>query len=85
MTTFSFHPVKTVTGGEGGAVLTNNEEYYKKLLLYRSHGITRDTGLLEHEPEGGWYYEQIDLGYNYRITDMQAALIISQLDKLQCF
>jgi UDP-4-amino-4,6-dideoxy-N-acetyl-beta-L-altrosamine transaminase len=85
MTTFSFHPVKTVTGGEGGAVLTNNEEYYKKLLLYRSHGITRDTGLLEHEPEGGWYYEQIDLGYNYRITDMQAALIISQLDKLQMF
>ncbi len=85
MTTFSFHPVKTVTGGEGGAVLTNNEEYYKKLLLYRSHGITRDTGLLEHEPEGGWYHEQIDLGYNYRITDMQAALIISQLDKLQMF
>ena len=85
MTTFSFHPVKTVTGGEGGAVLTNNEEYNKTLLLYRSHGITRDTGLLEHEPEGGWYYEQIDLGYNYRITDMQAALIISQLDKLQMF
>ena len=66
-------------------MLTNNEVYFKKLRLYRSHGITRDTGLLEHEPEGGWYYEQIDLGYNYRITDMQAALIISQLDKLQMF
>ncbi len=85
MTTFSFHPVKTVTGGEGGAVLTDSEEYYKKLLLYRSHGITRDAGLMEHEPDGGWYYEQIDLGYNYRMTDMQAALIISQLDKLQLF
>lgn len=85
MTTFSFHPVKTITGGEGGAVLTNSEEYYKKLLLYRSHGITRDETLLEHEPDGAWYYEQIDLGYNYRMTDMQAALIISQLDKLEMF
>lgn len=85
MTTFSFHPVKTVTGGEGGAVLTNNEEYYRKLLLYRSHGITRDTDLMEHEPDGPWYYEQIALGMNYRITDIQAALIISQLDKLPMF
>ena len=85
MTTFSFHPVKTVTGGEGGAVLTNNEEYYKKLLLYRSHGITRAQDLMEHEIEGPWYYEQIDLGYNYRITDIQAGLIISQLDKLPMF
>lgn len=85
MTTLSFHPVKTVTGGEGGAVLTNNEEYYKKLLRYRAHGITRDAQLMEHEPEGSWYYEQIDLGYNYRMTDMQAALIISQLDKLPAF
>lgn len=85
MTTFSFHPVKTVTGGEGGAVLTNSEEYYQKLLLYRSHGITRNENLMEHEPEGGWYYEQITLGYNYRITDMQAALVISQLDKLALF
>ena len=83
MTTFSFHPVKTITGGEGGAVLTNSEEYYQKLLLYRSHGITRDESLLEHESDGAWYYEQIDLGYNYRMTDMQAALIISQLDKLE--
>lgn len=85
MTTFSFHPVKTVTGGEGGAVLTNNKDYYKKLLLYRAHGITRDAGLMEHEPDGAWYYEQIDLGYNYRMTDMQAALLISQLDKLPAF
>lgn len=85
MTTFSFHPVKTVTGGEGGAVLTNDEALYRKLLLYRTHGITRDADLMEHEPEGAWYYEQVDLGYNYRITDIQAALIISQLDKLQMF
>ena len=85
MTTFSFHPVKTVTGGEGGAVLTNDETLYKKLLLYRSHGITRDVNLMEHEPEGAWYYEQVDLGYNYRMTDIQAALLISQLDKLPMF
>lgn len=85
MTTFSFHPVKTVTGGEGGAVLTNNKEYYEKLLLYRTHGITREEQLLEHPADGPWYYEQLVLGYNYRITDMQAALIISQLDKLEMF
>lgn len=85
MTTFSFHPVKTITGGEGGAVLTNNEEYYKKLLLYRAHGITRDTSLMEKESHGGWYYEQIALGMNYRMTDIQAALILSQLDKLSMF
>lgn len=85
MTTFSFHPVKTVTGGEGGAVMTNNEELYKKLLLARSHGITRDTSLMANESDGPWYYEQVDLGYNYRITDIQAGLIISQLDKLEMF
>ena len=85
MTTFSFHPVKTVTGGEGGAVLTNDETLYKKLLLYRSHGITRDESLMEHAPDGAWYYEQVALGYNYRMTDIQAALIISQLDKLPMF
>ena len=85
MTTFSFHPVKTVTGGEGGAVLTNDEAYYKRLLLYRAHGITRDESLMEHETDGSWYYEQIALGYNYRMTDMQAALITSQLDKLPMF
>lgn len=85
MTTFSFHPVKTVTGGEGGAVLTNNKEYYEKLLLYRAHGITRNPELMEHEPDGPWYYEQVALGMNYRITDIQAALVISQLDKLPAF
>lgn len=85
MTTFSFHPVKTITGGEGGAVLTNNQEYYEKLLLYRSHGITRDANLLENESHGGWYYEQVDLGYNYRMTDIQAGLIVSQLEKLSMF
>ena len=85
MTTLSFHPVKTVTGGEGGAVLTNSEEYYQKLLLYRSHGITKNPSLMEHEPDGPWYYEQLELGMNYRMTDMQAALIISQLDKLPLF
>ena len=85
MTTFSFHPVKTVTAGEGGAVLTDNEEYYKKLLLYRSHGMTRDQAQMTKESEGGWYYQMIDLGYNYRMTDMQAALLISQLEKLLMF
>ena len=85
MTTLSFHPVKTVTCGEGGAVLTNNEEYYQKLLLYRAHGITRNETQMAHESHGPWYYEQIYLGYNYRITDMQAALLISQLDKLPLF
>ncbi len=85
MTTLSFHPVKTVTSGEGGAVLTNSEAYYKKLLLYRAHGITRDRGQLVHKPDGPWYYEQLTLGMNYRMTDIQAALLISQLDKLPMF
>lgn len=85
MTTFSFHPVKTVTGGEGGAVLTNSDELYEKLVLYRTHGITREANLLEREPHGPWYYEQVDLGYNYRLTDIQCALILSQLDKLELF
>ena len=85
MTTFSFHPVKTVTCGEGGAVLTNSEELYERLMLFRAHGITRKPELLVHEPHGGWYYEQIGLGMNYRMTDIQAALIISQLDKLPKF
>lgn len=85
MTTFSFHPVKTVTGGEGGAVLTNNEEYYRKLLLYRAHGITRDESLMVNKPHGPWYYEQVALSTNYRMTDIQAALISSQLNKLDAF
>lgn len=85
MTTFSFHPVKTVTGGEGGAVLTNDEAYYQKLLLLRAHGITREPEQMVREAEGGWYYEQIGLGMNYRLTDIQAALVVSQLDKLESF
>lgn len=85
MTTFSFHPVKTVTGGEGGAVLTNREDLYEKLLLYRSHGITKDEAYYVNESHGAWYHEQIDLGYNYRLTDIQCALILSQIDKLWQF
>lgn len=85
MTTFSFHPVKTVTGGEGGAVLTNDPKFYQRLKLFQTHGITREPELLQHESHGSWYYEQIELGMNYRMTDMQAALISSQLDKLPMF
>lgn len=86
MTCFSFHPVKTITGGEGGAVLTDNKEFYEKLVLAHIHGITHEEGLMEGFPhEGPWYYEQVALGYNYRITDFQAALIVSQMDKLDRF
>lgn len=86
ITTFSFHPVKTITGGEGGACLTNNDEYYQKLVLAHAHGITHDVELMEGAPhEGPWYYEEISLGYNYRITDFQAALITSQMNKLDKF
>ena len=86
MTTFSFHPVKTITGGEGGAITTDNEEYYKRLVLARTHGITHEEGLMEGAPhEGPWYYEQVALGYNYRLTDFQAALIVSQMKKLDKF
>ncbi|QCR22995.1 UDP-4-amino-4,6-dideoxy-N-acetyl-beta-L-altrosamine transaminase [Pontibacter sp. SGAir0037] len=77
---FSFHPVKHIATGEGGMVTTNNEELYKKLLLYRTHGITRDPELME-ENHGGWYMEMQELGYNYRIPDMLCALGISQLKK----
>ena len=85
MTTFSFHPVKTVTGGEGGAIMTNNEDLYQKLLLLRAHGITRIPEQMCKTADGPWYYEQIDLGFNYRMTDIQAALISSQLEKLPMF
>lgn len=85
MTTLSFHPVKTITGGEGGAVLTNKEELYRKLLLYRAHGITKEQEQMVHEPDGPWYYEQLELAMNYRMTDMQAALVLSQLRKLPLF
>ena len=85
MTVFSFHPVKIVTTGEGGVVLTNNKELYEKLKLYRSHGITRDSDLMTQEADGPWYYQQIELGFNYRMTDMQASLGCSQMDSLDEF
>ncbi len=85
MTEFSFHPVKTCTAGEGGAVTTDDDELYKKLLLFRTHGITRVQDWMDKPSEGGWYYQQIDLGYNYRMTDIQAALLTSQLAKLDMF
>lgn len=84
LTTFSFHPVKHITTGEGGMITTNNKELYKKLILYRSHGMTRDTSLMTTN-EGDWYYQQLELGYNYRITDIQSALGISQMEKLDTF
>ena len=86
MTCFSFHPVKTITCGEGGAITTNDEALYKKLVLAHVHGITHDESLMEDAPhEGIWYYEQISLGFNYRMTDFQAALLVSQLGKLEAF
>lgn len=86
MTCLSFHPVKTVTGGEGGAILTNDEDLYKKLVLAHTHGITHEEEQMEGAPhEGPWYYEMISLGYNYRLTDFQAALISSQLKKIDGF
>lgn len=84
MTVFSFHPVKTITTGEGGAVATNDEKLYQKLLMLRSHGTTKDEKLLTKNP-GTWYYEMQSLGFNYRMTDMQAALGYSQLQKLAFF
>ena len=109
MTCFSFHPVKPVTTGEGGMIVTDNEELYRKLVLYRSHGITRDNDMMQQyenqlrqstDPAlqeaadmlrgdvmdpGGWYYQQLELGYNYRITDIACALGASQMDKLDRF
>ena len=85
MAVFSFHPVKIITTGEGGMILTNNEALYKKLCLYRSHGITRDAELMTCEADGPWYYQQLYLGYNYRMTELQAALGFSQMDRLDEF
>ena len=84
MTVFSFHPVKTITTGEGGAVTTNDEKLYQKLCMLRSHGVTKDEDVLTKNP-GPWYYEMHSLGFNYRMTDMQAALGVSQLNKLDFF
>ena len=81
LTCFSFHPVKHIATGEGGAVTTNRKDLYEKVALYRTHGITKNPDLLTQN-DGGWYYEMQDLGYNYRITDFQAALGVSQLKRL---
>lgn len=83
MAMFSFHPVKHITTGEGGIIVTNNEEYYERLQLFRSHGITKNN--LVNEAHGDWYYEMQELGFNYRITDIQCALGCSQLKKLDSF
>jgi len=85
ITVFSFHPVKIVTTAEGGAALTNNKTLAAKMALYRSHGITRDETLMEHSSDGAWYYEQVELGFNYRMTELQAALGVSQMKRLDDF
>ena len=85
MTVFSFHPVKIVTTGEGGLVLTNRPELDERLRRLRSHGMTRDPAQMDEPSHGPWYYQQIELGFNYRMTDMQAALGLSQLNKLEGF
>lgn len=83
ITVFSFHPVKIVTTAEGGMALTNDPDLAERMRLFRSHGITRDPILMSKVPDGPWYYEQIALGYNYRMTDLQAALGVSQMERLQ--
>lgn len=85
LTVFSFHPVKILTTGEGGMLLTNNTGLYEKLIQLRSHGITRDPRLMQGPSDGPWYYQQIDLGFNYRMTDLQAALGASQIQRLPAF
>ncbi len=84
MTMFSFHPVKTITTGEGGAITTNSAELCARLRMLRSHGVTKDPGMLSRNP-GPWYYEMQHLGFNYRMTDLQAALGVSQLSRLERF
>lgn len=84
ITTFSFHPVKPITTGEGGMIVTDDEEFYKRMVLFRSHGITRDESMMTRK-EGPWFYQQLELGYNYRITDIQCALGCSQMKKLERF
>lgn len=82
---FSFHPVKIITTAEGGMAVTNDPALAQKMELYRSHGVTRNTLLMTHEPDGPWYYQQVDLGYNYRMTELQAALGVSQIQRLDAF
>lgn len=85
ITVFSFHPVKIVTTAEGGMALTNSDELASRMNLLRSHGVTRDQSLMTHEPDGPWYYQQVDLGFNYRMTELQAALGVSQMNRLDAF
>ena len=85
ITVFSFHPVKIITTGEGGMALTNNHDFARKMQLLRSHGITRDQHEMIHTSDGSWYYQQIELGFNYRMTDIQAALGLSQMSRLDGF
>lgn len=85
ITVFSFHPVKIITTAEGGVALTNSAELAEKMALLRSHGITRDPAQMTHAADGPWYYQQIDLGFNYRMTELQAALGFSQLQRLDQF
>ena len=82
---FSFHPVKIITSGEGGAAMTNNPKLDQKMRLFASHGITRNTELMENVPDGPWYYEQLSLGSNYRMTELQAALGLSQMSRINSF
>ena len=85
ITVFSFHPVKIITTGEGGIALTNDQNLIKKMARLRSHGITRYPEEMTHAPDGPWYYQQIELGFNYRMTDIHAALGLSQLGRLDKF
>ena len=85
ITVFSFHPVKIVTTAEGGMATTNDPKLAEKMQLFRSHGVTRDPALMQGESDGPWYYQQVDLGYNYRMTDMQAALGVSQMSRLSAY
>jgi UDP-4-amino-4,6-dideoxy-N-acetyl-beta-L-altrosamine transaminase len=85
ITVFSFHPVKIITTAEGGLAATNQSDLANKMQLLRSHGITRDPKLMTKDSEGGWYYQQIDLGFNYRMTELQAALGVSQMQRLDEF
>ena len=85
ITVFSFHPVKIITTGEGGMALTNDLDLMVKMARLRSHGVTRDVDEMTHDPDGPWYYQQLELGYNYRMTDIQAALGVSQFQQLDSF
>jgi dTDP-4-amino-4,6-dideoxygalactose transaminase len=85
VTVFSFHPVKIITTGEGGAAVTNDAAVATRMRRLRNHGITRDAADMTHGSDGPWYYQQIDLGFNYRLTDLQAALGLSQLQQLDTF